>query len=200
MQPSIEQEQVTELYNRAPSGTIGQIIVTFLMVYLLYRDVTISVLAAWAVTMLLILCIRLIFIVLFHLKNKSEYYDIKVKKCVLFYQVNVFLTGTGWGLVTYLFSDQIVVIDLQVVMAAIIFAIAGIGIASLGPIFKVYASYSIPMISLFIYHIYITDRPFSYEFCAISFLGMVLLLVAALQVNHKTLDLIKKIHQLQRRD
>lgn len=200
MQSSIEQEQVTELYNRAPSGTIGQIIVTFLMVYLLYRDVTISVLIAWAVMMVLILSIRIVFIVIFHLKNKSEDKIRNVKKWVLFYQANVFLTGTGWGLVTYLFADQIDVIDLQVVMAAIIFAIAGIGIASLGPIFKVYASYSIPMISLFIYHIYITDRPFSYEFCAILSLGLVLMLVAALQVNQKTLDLIQRIHELKRRD
>lgn len=197
MQSSMKKEQVTELYSRAPSGTAGQIAVTFLLVYLLYRDVTVSVLMAWAAMMWLTLFIRIVVITIFNQKKNNKDHDIDVKKWVLFYQFNVLLLSIGWGSVTYLFAEQITLIDLQIVMAGIILTIAGIGVTCLGSIFRVYVSYSMPMILMIIYHFSITDGAFHLELIAFACIALVLLLVAALQYNQKTLDLIQKTRDFQ---
>ena len=195
---NVKQEQVKELYSRAPSGTIGQVFVALFMTYILYGEVSNSRLIPWTLVILSILALRVIAMIAFYKGKAHTHHIFSTKTWILIYQINVLFTGISWGILSYLFTEQYQILDMQLVMVSIIFAIAGIGVVSLGPIFSVYVFYSVPMISMISIHWLISDKPFHYEVASLLFLGLAFLLIAAFQFYRRTLDLIQRTHEVER--
>lgn len=196
---NIKQEQVNELYERAPSGTVGQILVTLLVAYILYGGVSNIMLFSWASFMLVVLFLRVPIIITYNKRIKLTPNVAHLNKWILSYQANVLFTGIGWGSISFLFADQFQLLDVRLGIAIVIFAVAGIGIASLGSVFSVYVLYSVPMVLMMSINFLLSGLAYHFEIGLLALVGLMFLLIATYQFNKRTYDFIKKTHDLTER-
>ena len=199
MSINIKEEQVNELYRNALAGIAGHTLSAIVMIAILIEHVSDSTLFIWSAAFFLALLIRILTVFAYKKRHRAQTGHNNINKWIRFNEIEVFITSILWGLLTYLFADQFNVVDLHFLMMAVIFGLAGTALATLGIVFSVYVYFTVPMISMFAYHLFITvDQPIHATAALFSTIGLIFLLYTAFKYSRRYVELLNKTSDVER--
>ncbi len=193
MSLNIDKEQVREIYQLAPMGISGHTLVFLATLSFLIGNVSTTLLAVWASFMVVVLLLRALSVVIYR-RSKG---DTNQDNWVMTYQVGSFLTSILWGSVSLLFADQFSPADLHFIMMAIAFGLAGAGVATIGMIFRVYASFVIPLISMIVFDLLETSSFVNTIAGGLCVFGLFFLLASSFKHSKRSNELIKRKKEVE---
>ncbi len=147
-QQKAKKAALDQIYETSPFALIGHLFVILLVGYLLIDSVPSQIIFLGVGSHFFILTMRAYTIYHYFKIQTSIDTPEAINRWIKYYIVNTFLMGTAWGFSFLLFSYDIPV-EQHFFLYAVLFGLAGAGVATLGTILSVYLSFILPMFSIF---------------------------------------------------
>jgi len=188
---SIKNEQIIQIHKFAPLSIMGQIVVTLMIVYILFRQVPDFALSVWGGLSLLVLMVRAFSVYNCRPAFYSEKSKKKIKRWFKFYRISVFFSGTLLGSTVY-FIDYYQPADLHFFFLATAFALSGAAIVTIGEIFSIYLAYIVPLLLINIISLFMSTGPVYFEAGILSVIGTGFLILTAHKESRNMFDLFSQ--------
>lgn len=184
------------LYNPVLAYTtsiIGNLIAAFILSIWLYNGgVSFTLVSLWLSGTCIVLALRAISIAVFNTKFKQNYSLVKnVDFWIVCFQSGIFFTAVAWGLVTFLITNIIDHETYHLFITLIHLALTAVVLGSVGMIFRVFASFVIPIFLIPSVYLFIIDGAFHWKIAVVFSAGMIYMLYTSLKLTKQTFDLMQ---------
>ena len=190
----VQRKLLQELYSNAAKGVLGQFLIAITLISALYGVVSNPLLVIWSSVLFLTFAARAFLIITFQKTEKSSNKKLNLKFWTNSYQAAIFTSGLSWGVVVFLFKDQFQLLNMDLLMGMIIFGLAGSSIATLGIIFRIYASFILPMLLMLAASLLLgfSEYHFNNKLAFLTLFNIWYLLTTSHKYSQKSYSLIQK--------